>query len=671
MVYPTSLEYEDEKTLVRHLAIVPVFAFVIVAGLVFPMSKEIYDFPRLLFWSNIFFIAVVSIASGYLAARGYIASGSPGLLFLGCGLFSLGCGAVISSWMAGGQDGIDNSIVVYNTACLIAGLFHLTGALSSLHQIKKPDCHRNPQKVLVLSLLGIFTVISIIAWYAYCDHTPLFFIQGEGPTPIRQVVFGSAVALFFLSSLLLLQVYSKTGAVFFFWYSLAMILFSEGLGTVLFQRAVGTPMNWTGRSVQFLGGIYLLIAVTRAFIDSRKRGISLSGIMARYVDISELRKAEGALEESENRFRNLFNFSPEPLALASLDESRLIEVNQAYCDLLGLSRGEIVGRTSIELGIWQNLEERSKIRGILASEGEVRDCEFHLRTKSGDIKTVLLDIETIEFDHSPNMIFALRDITLRKEMEEALRRSHTELELKVQERTAELRVNNRALMDYAAKLERLNRELEEFAFVASHDLQEPLRKIQTFGSLLVKSHKERLDEEAQAHLMRIIGSAKRMSDSIHSLLDYSRITSEVPLFEPVDLLALAQDAAGDLRTLIEQAGGNIEIGSLTTIEVDRAQIWQVFHHMIGHSLKFRKDNEAPMVKIHGEATGAAYSIFVEDNGIGFDEQYLDIMFKPFQQLHSRGKYEGMGMGLALCRKIVERHEGSITACVWKCKRGPL
>ena len=216
-------------------------------------------------------------------------------------------------------------------------------------------------------------------------------------------------------------------------------------------------------------------------------------------------------------------------------------------------------------------------------------------------------------------------------------------------------------MEHALKLERLNRELEEFAFVASHDLQEPLRKIQTFGSMLMQNHKGCFVEHAHEYLARITGSAKRMSDAIHSLLDYSHISSQSHQFESVDLGEVVQRVVDDLEAAINQAGGTIEIKSLPTVEVDVLQIRKLFRNLIDNAIKYCKENECPVVKIRGEMSSGTCSIFVEDNGIGFEEEYHELIFRPFQQLHRRGKYEGTGMGLALCRKIIERHEGSITA----------
>lgn len=219
------------------------------------------------------------------------------------------------------------------------------------------------------------------------------------------------------------------------------------------------------------------------------------------------------------------------------------------------------------------------------------------------------------------------------------------------------------------ELQRSNRELQDFAFIASHDLQEPLRKIQTFGFLVKEKYAGTIDTEGCDYLDRMIKAAKRMSDMIQGILFYSRVSTRTEPFEAVDLTRLVGEVESDLEILIENTGARIEVGALPTIEADPNEMRQLFQNLIGNGLKFR-GKEKPVLKIYAEPVdcklepydcGGVYRIFVEDNGIGFDEKYLDLIFTMFKRLHGRSAYEGTGMGLAICRRIVERYHGSITA----------
>ena len=232
--------------------------------------------------------------------------------------------------------------------------------------------------------------------------------------------------------------------------------------------------------------------------------------------------------------------------------------------------------------------------------------------------------------------------------------------------TADLRV-------FADHLQRSNRELEEFASVASHDLQEPLRKIQAFGDRLKTTCGNSLSEDGRDYLARMQNAAKRMQTLINDLLTFSRVTTQAQPFRPTDLGLLAAEVASDLEARVEQTGAAIQIGELPTIEADPLQMRQLFQNLISNGLKFRQPDVPPRVSIvsrlldqsHEGLNSGDYSqrceITFEDNGIGFDEKYLDRIFDVFQRLHSRAEFEGTGIGLAVCRKIVERHNGSITA----------
>ncbi len=275
-----------------------------------------------------------------------------------------------------------------------------------------------------------------------------------------------------------------------------------------------------------------------------------------------------------------------------------------------------------------------------------------------------------------------RDLRSREQRERELRAAHDELEQRVVERTAELTQANSALIseievrrqteaklqEFTVELERSNRELQDFAFVASHDLQEPLRKIQAFGDRLKTKYGPMLEASGADYVERMQAAAQRMHILINDLLTFSRVASKAQPFVPVSLNNIAEEVLGDLEVRIQQSGGGVELGALPGIEADPLQMRQLFQNLIGNALKFHRPDVPPRVTVHGEikeqpseSAPGLCEIRVEDNGIGFEEQYLDKIFTPFQRLHGRTEYEGTGMGLAVCRKIVERHKGMITA----------
>jgi signal transduction histidine kinase len=235
------------------------------------------------------------------------------------------------------------------------------------------------------------------------------------------------------------------------------------------------------------------------------------------------------------------------------------------------------------------------------------------------------------------------------------------------ERTLEVESINR-------ELARSNRELEGFASVASHDLQEPLRKIMAFGDRLRTRCAEALDETGQDYLARMQNAAVRMQTLIDDLLAFSRITTQAQPFAPVSLDQVVREVLSDLELRIEKTGARIELGELPAIEADPLQMRQMFQNLLSNALKFQRPEAPPLVKVtswvvDGDATlsrryPAAFGlcqITVEDNGIGFDEKYADRLFQPFQRLNPQSAYEGTGIGLAICSKIAERHGGRITA----------
>jgi signal transduction histidine kinase len=257
-----------------------------------------------------------------------------------------------------------------------------------------------------------------------------------------------------------------------------------------------------------------------------------------------------------------------------------------------------------------------------------------------------------------------RDIRERQRSEKALLEANEQLETRVQERTLELSKTN-------LELERSNRELQDFAFVASHDLQEPLRKIQAFGDRLKFIYAQQLGEEGLDHLDRMQSAARRMQTLINDLLTFSRVTTKAQPFVSVDLEKVTKEVLEDLETRIKDTNGTVEFADLPTIDADPLQMRQMIQNLVGNALKFHRKGTPPIVKLSAKLIKIPNEedptkediceLRFEDNGIGFDIKYLDRIFTPFKRLHARDEYEGTGMGLAVCRKIVERHGGMITA----------
>ncbi len=354
-----------------------------------------------------------------------------------------------------------------------------------------------------------------------------------------------------------------------------------------------------------------------------------------------------ALGLSDRHFANLKSAIDEAAIVAITDKNGTITfANQKFCNISKYSLEELIGQNHRLINSGHHPKQFFTDMWKTISGGKVWEGEIRNRAKDGSyywVNTTIVPFAD-EQGQTETYVAVRYEITERKMAEESLQ-------------------------IYAKKLHVSNQELQDFASVAAHDLQEPLRKIQSFSDRLKVKGQEGLSAEAVDYLNRIQSSAKRMQVLINDLLSYSRVTTKANPFAVIGLQHIIQQVVSDLEVRLTETNGQIELGDLPSFEADPTQMYQLFQNLIGNALKFSKQNVPPVVQVSAKVldhsplgkAGRAIEITVADNGIGFDEKYLDRIFTIFQRLHGRHEYEGTGIGLAVCRKIVDRHGGLITA----------
>jgi signal transduction histidine kinase len=330
----------------------------------------------------------------------------------------------------------------------------------------------------------------------------------------------------------------------------------------------------------------------------------------------------------------------EPLIVLDA-EFRVTQANRAFFRTFRVEPEDTIGEVLFRLGDgqWDIAPLRELLRDKLAVEPQLNDFDVDHEFPGIGRKIMLLNARLVsQGPHLPRIILlAIEDITARRLTEWRLAEQHRELE-------------------------RSNAALDEFASVASHDLQEPVRKILSFGDLLNTSAGQALDGDARNYLTRMLGAAARMRTLISDLLLYSQVTTRVQPFVRTDLARIAGEVIADLETSIAESGGRVEVGELPVIEADELQMRQLLQNLLGNAIKYRRKDAPPVVRLTCSSGGPDCTIItVTDNGIGFNEKHAAKIFGMFVRLHGRAEYEGSGIGLAICRKIVERHGGTIAA----------
>lgn len=341
-----------------------------------------------------------------------------------------------------------------------------------------------------------------------------------------------------------------------------------------------------------------------------------------------------ALAESQARFRQLMEHAGDAFFLHD-ERGVILDVNLRACQALGYDRHQLVGANLADFDTVLSLDSTERPWDALGHD-ETRSWESVFRCADGNTYPVEVRLAAVHGERQPLFLSFVRDISARKLAEEQL-------------------------ADYVSQLATSNADLARYAAVASHDLREPLRKVMAFADLLVEECDQDLNEDAHQYLQVIISSVQRMSRLVDALLAYAQVGAQPANFAPVDLQKVLGDVVDDLALRIEETGATVTVEALPALEADVDQMRQLFQNLLSNALKYRHPERPPEVRVTARLEKSWAIIEVADNGIGFDPTYAERIFDPFARLHSKSEYEGAGIGLATCQRIVERHGGRIGA----------
>lgn len=601
----------------RYLAVIPVLAFIaIIITLVILDISVVFEPSPLLFILNTLFISVIVFAVAYISARSYLTSGLPSLFLLGGGVLAFGAGNLVAGWLIGSPGGPNVNVTIHNTGALFGSAFHLVSATLILAGVTSERALKRGKLNVTLAYLGVLVLTALVTIASLQGAIPPFFIQGVGPTLLRQVVLGTAVALFALSSLLFMRRYSRSKSGLLYWYSLALALIAVGLSAVLLQKAVGSPIGWVGRSAQYLGGIYFLTAVLTTMRGARAKGIPLERIIATF------------FREAEELYRALVETVTD--AIISIDhEGRVLLWNSASEKMFGYGRGEAVGSLLVDLivsdqdadGLRADLEN-------LAQTGEShlvgKATELEAKRKGGEIFPVELSISARKTADGWISTIIIRDITERKELEKMK---------------------------------------AEFVSMVSHELRTPLTSIKGYADLLLAGDAGELNQPQEEFLGVIVRNSDRLTELINDLLDIEGIESGERRFEfrELKLDEILRDVAKTFAVNAKEKGlsleSEIEDGIMAKGDVELLS--QAFANLLSNAIKYTKEGS---ICLRAKNEGGKAIVQIRDTGIGMTKEELARLFTRFFRSDNPYVKEagGTGLGLSIVKATIDRHGGAIT-----------
>lgn len=374
-----------------------------------------------------------------------------------------------------------------------------------------------------------------------------------------------------------------------------------------------------------------------------RRDGEVIGAVVTFLDITERKRAEEALRNSEEKFARAFRTAPIIIAITTLDEGRLIEVNDTFERLFGYRRDQVVGRTTLQLNIWQNPAERLWFVRLLREEGAVRELEFNFRHRSGRIFAGRLSAEVININGQECVLTLVNDVTEQK-------RSRERIELL-----------NASLAARAAELETVNRELEAFSYSLSHDLRSLLGQIDLSAQVLHHQCGACLDETGTMLVKVILETSEKMEQLVEAMLVLSRVSGKEMERQPVDLSMLANEILLSHQAAAAERPADVFVAPGLTAVGDPQLLRVVLDNLLGNAWKYTEKAARRRIEVGMECQNGEPVFFVRDNGVGFDREAAADIFKPFHRLHTSEEFAGTGIGLATVQRIILRHGGRVWA----------
>jgi PAS domain S-box-containing protein len=396
--------------------------------------------------------------------------------------------------------------------------------------------------------------------------------------------------------------------------------------------------------------------IIRSYSDGRwsqivERRTSDGGIISVRLDITQLKKREKELQEAAAKLQHSQEHleRAQRISRTGSDDRNLItdecEWSDTTFEIFGVSRESFVPTYDNFLGLVHPDDRHIclEARQDIGSGKVLKPYEYRILRPDGQVRIIYRETVAIRDEHGKPVSYTgtIRDVTELRAAEEAVKQKTREIEKR------------------AADLQRSNAELEQFAYVASHDLQEPLRMVASYCQLLQRRYKDKLDGDANEFIGFAVEGANRMQRLINDLLGYSRIGRQGGNPENFRAADALKTVLANLQGAISESGAKIEFDALPEIRADRTQVGQLFQNLIGNAIKFRRDGVTPLIRVSAAPEDEFWRFLIEDNGIGIEKEYLERVFLIFQRLHERNKYPGTGIGLAIVKKVIEHHGGRI------------